>query len=108
MTNKEALAAKLIATVPDNTLEVALIDGAVNPSGTYTAANKADVEKVELEVLYGLFTAQDVSEGGYSISHPDFLRKVKERIIYLAKLYNRTDILDAIDPKPTVTSKSVW
>lgn len=108
MTNKEALAAKLIATVPDNTLEVALIDGEVDPAATYSKANKEAIEKVELEVLYGLFTAQDVSEGGYSVSHPDFLRKVKERIIYLAKTYGRTDILDAIDPKPTVTSKSVW
>jgi len=108
MTNKDALAAKIIATVPDNTLEVALIDGDIDPSATYTAANKEAVEKVELEVLYSLFTAQDVNEGGYSVSHPDFLRKVKERIIYLAKTYGRTDILEAIDPKPTVTSKSVW
>ena len=108
MTNKEALAAKLIATVPDNTLTVALIDGEIDPSGIYTKVNKEGIEKVELEVLYGLFTAQDVSEGGYSVSHPDFLRKVKERIIYLAKTYGRSDILEAIDPKPTLTSKSVW
>lgn len=108
MTNKEALAAMIIATVPDNTLVVALINGDVDPSGTYVKANKEDVEKVEIEVLYGLFTAPDVSEGGYSVSHPDFLRKVKERLTYLAKLYNRQDIIDAVDPKPTVTSKSVW
>lgn len=108
MTNKEALAAVIVAAVPDNTLAVALINGDVDADATYVKDNKEAVEKVAIEVLYGLFTAQDVSEGGYSVSHPDFLRKVKERLIYLAKLYNRTDILDAVDPKPTVTSKSVW
>lgn len=108
MTNKEALAAKIVATVPDNTLEVALIDGAVDPAATYTAADAKAIELVAIEVLYSLFTAEDVSEGGYQVSHPDFLRKVKERLLYYARKYDRTDIINAIEPKPTVTSKSVW
>lgn len=108
MTNKEALAAKIVATVPDNTLEVALIDGAIDPSGIYTAADAKAIELVAIEVLYSLFTAEDVSEGGYQVSHPDFLRKIKERLLYYARKYDRQDIIDAVDPKPTVTGKSVW
>jgi hypothetical protein len=108
MTNKEALAAKIVATVPDNTLEVALIDGAIDPNGTYTAADAKDIELVAIEVLYSLFTSQDVSEGGYSVSHPDFLRKVKERLLYYARKYDRTDIIDAVDPKPSIKGVSPW
>src|SRR4051812_19354940 len=108
MTNKEALAAKIVATVPDQTLEVALIDGDVDPSAIYTAADAKVIELVAIEVLYSLFTSQDVSEGGYSVSHPDFLRKVKERLLYYARKYERTDIITAVDPRPSVKGVSPW
>lgn len=108
MTNKEALAAKVIATVPDNTLEVALIDKNIDPVGVYVAANQKDIELTVVDVLYGLYTAEDVSEGGYQVSHPDFLRKIKERLLFYANKYGLTDIINAVDPKPSVTGKSVW
>jgi len=108
MTNKEALAAKVVATVPDATLEVALIDKSLDPNGIYQAANAKDIELVVVDVLYTLYTAEDASEGGYQVSHPDFLRKIKERLLYYANKYGLSNIINAVDPKPTCNSISPW
>jgi|GEM_PF-5431050 len=109
MTNKEALAAKLQCPVSDHTLEVALTDRGLDGSGTYAASDKKDVELAVMDVLYMIYTQPDVVEGGYQLSHPDFLRKIKERLLQLATLHGATEILDMIqEAKPTVTGKSIW
>ncbi len=108
MTNKEALSAKAQCTVPDASLDVVLIDKGIDPNGVYTAGNTEDIELACVDLLFGMYTQQDVSEGGYSISHPDFLRKIKERILFFARKYKLDDIILAVDPKPSVTGKSVW
>lgn len=109
MTLKEALQAKAQCPVDDSALEVALIDAGLNPSESYTSANQEDVEKALVELLFSIYTKPDISEGGFSIGHPDFMRKLKERIIQLASKYQMTDVLDQlVDPVPTVTGKNVW
>ncbi|MFN3341898.1 MAG: DUF6706 family protein [Flavobacteriales bacterium] len=109
MTLKEALQAKAQCPVDDNALEVALIDAALDPAATYTAALLEDVEKALVPLLFSIYTKPDVSEGGFSLNHPDFLRKLKERIVQLATKHSLSDILEQLtDPVPTVTSKPVW
>lgn len=108
MTNKEALVATMQISVPDNSLELALINAGIDGTGTYTMAMQEQVEKCAIPLLYALYTEPDIQEGGYQVSHPDFLRKVRERLLYLAGKYNMTDILNVINPRPTVTGKSVW
>lgn len=108
MTKKEALSATLMVTVPDASLELALINAEINGSLTYTKADQEAIEKCAIPLLYGLFTDPDISEGDYSKSHPDFLRKIRERLLYLAKKYSVTEVLDALAATPTITSKSAW
>lgn len=108
MTIKEALAAKLQTPISDLALEVILTDRDLDGSATYTAADKEAVELALMDALYTILTQPDIVEGGYSISHPGFLEKVKERLRQLATTNGATDVLDLIDPKPTVNSRSVW
>jgi hypothetical protein len=109
MTNKEALAAKAQCPVQDESLEVALIDRGVDPAQTYISDNQNDVELALVDLLYSIYTKPDISEGQYSLSHPDFLRKLKERILQLATKLNLTDILSQLqDATPSISSKSVW
>jgi hypothetical protein len=109
MTNKEALAANVMCPVPDASLELALINTEVDPSATYSIGQREGVDLATIDVLYMVYTKQDISEGGYSESHPDFLRKIKERLMRLASQYGRADVLDLLqDQTPTITSKAVW
>jgi hypothetical protein len=109
MTNKEALAAKLLVPVPDNALEVALTDRAVNSATTYSSGQQEGVELALMDLLFSIFTNPDQVEGGYQVSHPDFFRKIKERLLQLAIKYEDENILAQIqDAVPTITSKAVW
>lgn len=109
MTNKEALAAKVQCPVNDATLEVALTDRGITGASTYTVDSKSDVELAVMDILFMIYTQPDLVEGGYSISHPDFLRKVEARLLQLATLNEATEILDILSkPGPSVTGKSVW
>lgn len=108
MTNKAALIATLQVSVPDPSVDLALINAVIDGTATYTVAMQEQIEKTAIPLLYGLFTSPDISEGGYSISHPDFLRKVKERLLYLAKKYGMDDLISELNPKPTVTGVSPW
>lgn len=108
MTIKEALAAKLQTPISDLALEVILTDRGLDGSATYTAADKESVDLALMDALYTILTQPDIVEGGYSLSHPGLLDKVKERLRQLATVNGATDVLNLIDPKPTVTSRSVW
>lgn len=108
MTIKEALAAKVQCPVSSDTLDVVLTDRGLDGSATYTADNKADVELAVMDVLFMIYTQPDVVEGGYSLSHPQFLEKIKARLLQLATMNNATDILDIISSGPSVSSPSVW
>lgn len=110
MTNKQAFYAtlQLQYSVPSDTVDLALINADIDGDATYTKVDQEGIEKATIPVLYGLFTAPDIREGDFSVSHPDFLRKVKERLVFFATKYAMTDMLNAINPKPTVRGVTPW
>lgn len=109
MTNKEALAAKLLVPIPDTSLEVALIDAEVSATTTYDKTQEALVDKALIATLYFIFTNPDIVEGGYRVSNPDFLRKIKERLLLLATKYDDKVVLGLLqEAGPTISSKPVW
>lgn len=109
MTNKEALAAKLLVPVPDNALEVAMIDRGVASLNTYSTTEQEGVEKALMDILFSIFTNPDIVEGGYQVTHADFFNKIKERLTQLATKYGDEEILDQVQGAvPTITSKAVW
>lgn len=109
MTIKEAIAAKVQCPVSDHTLEVVIIDRGLNGSATYTATDKEDVEWAVMDILFMIYTQPDIVEGGYHLSHPNFVDKIKARLVQLATALGATDVLDQVQtPAPTVTGRSVW
>ena len=106
MTKKEALIATCQASVPDGSLDLALINRGLNGTDAYTAADQKDIELATIDVLYGLLTAPDIQEGGYAISHPDFYRKIQARVLQLAQKWGVTDITNVLNP--TVKGVSPW
>lgn len=105
MTNKEALTAVVQASVPDLALEKALLDQGVTAADNYSAASSSSIDLAAVAVLQGLLSAQDISEGGYSIKQRD-RAAIEARLLYLAKKHGLTDITGAT--QPTITSKSPW
>ena len=69
MTNKQALVAVLRISVPDDTLEKALLDHEITGSTNYTKDAARDIDMCAVEVLKGLLSEPDVTEGGYSIKY---------------------------------------
>jgi len=109
MTNKEALQATLDGIdVSALALEKALLDGNVSADSLYSAGQKKAVELCAIELLYAEFTKPDMQEGGFSVSRPDFLRKVQARLLYLARQHGRTDIVQQLETRPTVKGVSPW
>lgn len=107
MTIKEALIAELDETeVSDGTLTKTIIDQGVNPGSEYSATDeqKKIIDLCVIACLYRLYTRNDISEGGFSKSHPDFLRKIEQRLLFLAKKHNVTDVLTLLE-KPAATLK---
>ena len=104
MTNKEALVAVLRITVPDASLEKAMIDREVTGTNTYTKENEKNIDLCAVDVLHGLLSEPDVSEGGYSIRFDR--NAVQQRLLLLAKKHNVREVINAY--KPTVTGRRVW
>ncbi len=104
MTNKEALIAVLRVSVPDNTLEKALADQEVTAAGTYAKANAKSIDLCAIDVLTGLLSEPDISEGGYSIKYER--DAVQQHLVILARKHNITEVLSQF--KPSVNSKPVW
>jgi hypothetical protein len=110
MTIKEAFIAELDETsVSDATIEKTLLDNTLTGSVTYSATDdqKKGIDLCIVDVLYRLYTRNDITEGGFTKSHPDFLRKIEARLLYLAKKYGVTEVLDAIQKAaPTINDAS--
>lgn len=104
MTNKEALVATLQASVPDNALEKALADRGIVSAAIYGATQTAGIDGAAMDLLSGLLSAPDVSEGGYSVRFDR--TAIKARLIFLANKYGNTEILSGL--QPSVTSKAAW
>lgn len=101
MTNKEALIAVLRVSVPDNSLEKAMIDNDVSGNEQYSKSAEKSIDLCAIDVLQGLLSEPDVSEGGYSINYDR--DAVKERLAYLSE---KNDLVDQL--KPTVKARSLW
>jgi hypothetical protein len=82
MTKKEALIAALQISVEDATLEKALIDNDVIGSETYTKSNATTIDLCAIEVLQGILSIPDVTEGGYSVKYDR--AAVQARLTYLS------------------------
>lgn len=105
MTNKEALQAVIQATVPDLSLEKALLDQGITGAEPYAATGATVIDLAAVAVLQGLLSAQDVSEGGYSVKQRE-RKAIETRLLYLAKKHGLTEISTAL--QPTISSKSPW
>lgn len=104
MTNKEALAATLQTSVPDLSLEKALADRDIDSADDYESANLELIDRSAIDLLWGLLSAPDISEGGYSIRYDR--NTVKSRLLFLAGKYNVTDIIEKL--QPSVSGARPW
>ena len=104
MIKKEALIATCQASVPDGSLDIALINKGLTGTDVYAASDQQAIELCAIDVLQGLLASPDISEGGYSVR---FDRKaVQARILFLAQKNGVTSITDALTP--TVKGVSPW
>ncbi|HEY4207985.1 MAG TPA: DUF6706 family protein [Puia sp.] len=107
MTNKEALIACLqVVTMPDNALVKALIDRSVVGTVDYTAASASGIDLATIDLLQGLLSNPDITEGGYSIRFDR--TAVQNRLLFLARKNNATEVIAAIAPVPTIKGASPW
>jgi hypothetical protein len=103
MTIKEALTSTVNFSIPQNRIEKALIDAALDGSADYAKANEQAVDTCMAGLLLTLITSADVTEDDVSIKLPsrDVLMKV------------RTSLIDKWAPvvteaKPTVKRVFLW
>jgi hypothetical protein len=89
-------------------LAKALADQALDGTQDYTAEQSKGVDLAAVELLFVAYSRPDVSEGGYGLNHPDFLRKIKERLLYLATRHQLQPILAQLAPKSQVKGASPW
>lgn len=107
MTHKEALTAVLDGvSFSANTLEKVLTDHSLTGGDTYSTAVSKTIDLCAIDLLMVAFTHPDITEGGYGLSHPDFMRKIQSRLHYLASKHGLTDILAGLEKKPTIKDAS--
>jgi hypothetical protein len=104
VTKKEALIATCQASVPDGSLELALINKGLTGTDAYSAADQPAIELCAIDVLNGLLAQPDVTEGGYSVRFDR--ASVQKRVLFLAQRNNVTAVTDAVTPK--VRGASPW
>jgi hypothetical protein len=83
MTIKEALTSTVNFSIPQNRIEKALIDAALDGSADYAKANEQAVDMCMAGLLLTLITSADVTEDDVSIKLPsrDVLMKVRSSLI---------------------------
>lgn len=104
MTKKEALVAALQISVPDITLEKALIDNDLVGTDPYGKANELIIDTCAVTILQGLLAVPNISEGGMSVTYDR--SGIEKRIQYLASKHNMTSVLSQY--KPSVKGSSPW
>jgi hypothetical protein len=105
MTIKEALIAELqIPGVDDALISKVLADADLSEDALYTGAMAVKVRSAAIEALLSVWTIANISEGGYSISYDR--NAIKSRLLFLAGLAGRQDIIKQLTP--TVTGKRPW
>lgn len=66
MTNIDALIAVIQVQVDCNVLEKAMADQNIKPDTTYKPTYSSTIDKAAIDVLEGMLSRPDVSEGGFS------------------------------------------
>jgi hypothetical protein len=102
MTNREALTAALQVEFPDASIELALINSGLDGTAVYAQGNKGAVNLMALDLLRGLLTTPDITEGGMSIKYDR--NAVLKRVASL-EVTTETIPVAAI---PKVRSPRVW
>lgn len=102
MTNREAVLAVAGTSVSDNSIDKALTDIGLTPSGYYTLTNASKIDLATIEVLKSIIATADISEGGYSIKYDRsaILKRITELGI--------KNGLPEYTARPTVRSVNVW
>lgn len=107
MTIKEAVLSVIqIKDVSDAELEKALIDRELDGNSEYKKENADNVDLVAVDMLVTLLGLSSVKEGDMSVSWNT--EGIKTRLLFLAKKHNLHEILDLIDPKPTIEAVRLW
>lgn len=99
-------------SVTESTIEKTLIDRGLDGTAKYIGSDeqKRGIDMCVIDSLYKLFTRPDIKEGDFAKSHPDFLRKVEARLLYLAKKHNVTEVLNVLEEQgPQISDASnLW
>lgn len=107
MTIKDALIAAIGVSVSAGALQKTLADAGLNPSDEYIPSSHSRlVDIASIEVLFSLYGVSSKSEGDMSVSYN--AKDLKDRLLFLARKYKRWDIVDAIEPRPKVSSVKRW
>src|SRR5687767_7122833 len=101
MTNKEALIAVLMVSVPDDSIDKTLIDASITADDNYTAGNKQKIGECAIEILQALLSVPDVSEGDLSIKYDR--GAVQKRLGILIEKYT-----PSVVEKPTIKAVHLW
>ena len=104
MTIKEALTTLVGIPVESNVIDLALLNNELNGSTVYAIEQQSNVDIALIDVLFSVAMLQSQSEGDASLSYN--YQGIKQRLLYLAGKYGRTDVTDYL--QPTVTSNPVW
>lgn len=99
MTKRDALLGVLQVSVPDIAIDKALVDNNIDGRDGYSSANAKSIDLVAIDILQGLLTAPDVTEGGYSIRYDR--SAIQQRLSYLSQKHG-------IGSGPTVRRANVW
>lgn len=106
MTIQAAFIAELDeVSVSESTVEKTLLDRGLDGTALYTASEdqKKAIDLCVIDALYRLYNRADIREGDFQKSHPDFLRKLEARLLYLAKKHSVTEVLQVLEtPVPTI------
>lgn len=101
MTNKDALIAVLMVSVPGDSIEKALIDASITADDNYVTGNKQKIGECAIEILQGLLSIPDVSEGDLSIKYDR--SAVQKRLGMLIEQFT-----PAVVGVPTIKAVNVW
>lgn len=104
MNLKEALQAVIQDTVSDNLLEKALLDYELTSTDTYDADKSAGVDLAAIDVIQGLLSAPNVSEGGYSVTRN--YAALNAKLLFLARKHGVLDVLE--QQAPSVKGVRRW
>lgn len=104
MTNSAALVATLQTAVPAGSVSKALADRGIGEGDTYTSTLTESIDRAAIDILWGMLSMPDISEGGYSVRYDR--TAIKARLLFLAGKYGVTEITAGL--QPTISSPSVW